>query len=203
VVWPRRQRNGHAFRGGWQAGPNARSRRRKTPTPGMAARAVLVARGAPYAFQGFIRVEQGKGGKDHRVMLSPRLLDLVRAGGRGAPARLAVPGPRAGAAHDHAPAQSPCHAAAQMAEFNKRVSLHTLRHSFAIHLRCMSTQIPVLPKRSRHARSRATCVPQGTGRRRCHLQNQQREIVHGSCACVLVAKSRKALRTPVLTTYWS
>ena len=27
-----------------------------------------------------------------------------------------------------------CHAAAQMAEINKRVSLHTLRHSFATHL---------------------------------------------------------------------
>ncbi|HKG00146.1 MAG TPA: tyrosine-type recombinase/integrase, partial [Xanthobacteraceae bacterium] len=27
-----------------------------------------------------------------------------------------------------------CHAAAQMAEINKRVSLHTSRHSFATHL---------------------------------------------------------------------
>jgi len=27
-----------------------------------------------------------------------------------------------------------CHAAAQMADINKRVSLHTLRHSFATHL---------------------------------------------------------------------
>ena len=27
-----------------------------------------------------------------------------------------------------------CHAAAQMAEISKRVSLHTLRHSFATHL---------------------------------------------------------------------
>jgi integrase/recombinase XerD len=27
-----------------------------------------------------------------------------------------------------------CHAAAQLAEINKRVSMHTLRHSFATHL---------------------------------------------------------------------
>ena len=27
-----------------------------------------------------------------------------------------------------------CHAAAHLAEINKRVSLHTLRHSFATHL---------------------------------------------------------------------
>ena len=52
-----------------------------------------------------IRVEQGKGGKDRNVMLSPSLLDLLRTWWKAA-AGLAVPGPRSGPADDHAPAQS-------------------------------------------------------------------------------------------------
>jgi integrase/recombinase XerD len=46
-----------------------------------------------------IRVEQGKGGKDRNVMLSPSLLDLLRTWWKAAR-------PRSGAADDHAPAQS-------------------------------------------------------------------------------------------------
>ena len=54
-----------------------------------------------------IRVEQGKGRKDRYVMLSPHLLELLRAWWRsGAAAGLAVSGPRSGAADDDTPAQS-------------------------------------------------------------------------------------------------
>jgi site-specific recombinase XerD len=37
-----------------------------------------------------------------------------------------------------------CHAAAQMAEINKRVSLHILRHSFATHLLEQNTDVRVI-----------------------------------------------------------
>jgi len=37
-----------------------------------------------------------------------------------------------------------CHAAAQLAEIDKRVSLHTLRHSFATHLLEQNTDIRVI-----------------------------------------------------------
>src|SRR6266446_3023821 len=54
-----------------------------------------------------IRVEQGKGRKDRNVMLSPLLLDLLREWWRAAPTtRLAISGPRPGAADDDTPAQS-------------------------------------------------------------------------------------------------
>ena len=54
-----------------------------------------------------IRVEQGKGRKDRYVMLSPHLLELLRAWWRAArPQGWLFPGPRSGPADDDAPAQS-------------------------------------------------------------------------------------------------
>src|SRR5260370_19907642 len=82
-----------------------------------------------------IRVEQGKGRKDRYVMLSPHLLELLRAWWRAArPQGWLFPG------RDRVqPMTTPqlnrvCHAAAQRAQIDKRVSLHTFRHSFATHL---------------------------------------------------------------------
>src|SRR5712691_9914791 len=81
-----------------------------------------------------IRVEQGKGGKDRYVMLSAHLLEVLRAWWRAIrPRGWLFPG------RDPVQPMTPrqlnraCHAAAQMAEINRRVSLHTLRHSFATH----------------------------------------------------------------------
>jgi hypothetical protein len=79
-----------------------------------------------------IRVEQGKGRKDRYVMLSPHLLELLRAWWRATrPQGWLFPGrdrvrPMTTRQLNHA-----CHAAANRAEIDKRVSLHTLRHSFA------------------------------------------------------------------------
>ncbi len=88
-----------------------------------------------------IRVEQGKGRKDRYVMLSEPLLELLRAWWRAA-----RPQGRMLKGGWLFPGQNPvnplttrqlgraCHAAAQAAGIDKRVSLHTLRHSFATHL---------------------------------------------------------------------
>lgn len=83
-----------------------------------------------------IRVEQGKGAKDRYVPLSPRLLAMLREYWR----RLRPAGPWLFPAikpYKHispATVQQVCREAAQMAGIDKRVTAHTLRHSFATHL---------------------------------------------------------------------
>jgi integrase/recombinase XerD len=95
-----------------------------------------------------IRVEQGKGSKDRYVMLSPQLLELLRAWYKEArPRGWLFPGGRG-----RDPVQSlttrqltrACHEAAQAAGIEKRVSPHTLRHSFATHLLEQNVDIRVI-----------------------------------------------------------
>ena len=82
-----------------------------------------------------IRVEQGKGRKDRTVMLSPPLLDLLRAWWKEArPQGWLFPGQNPVNALTTRQLRRACHAAAEAAGIDKRVSLHTLRHSFATHL---------------------------------------------------------------------
>jgi site-specific recombinase XerD len=82
-----------------------------------------------------IRVEHGKGRKDRYVMLSPHLLELLRAWWKVArPQGWLFPGRDPGQPLTTRQLNRACHAAAQTAEIDKRVSLHTLRHSFATHL---------------------------------------------------------------------
>lgn len=82
-----------------------------------------------------IRVEQGKGRKDRYVMLSEHLLALLRAWWKVArPQGWLFPGQNPVNPLTTRQLNRACHAAAQVAEIDKRVSLHTLRHSFATHL---------------------------------------------------------------------
>jgi site-specific recombinase XerD len=82
-----------------------------------------------------IRVEQGKGRKDRYVMLSGHLLELLRAWWKVArPQGWLFPGQNPVNPLTTRPLNRACHAAAQAARIDKRVSLHTLRHSFATHL---------------------------------------------------------------------
>jgi integrase/recombinase XerD len=82
-----------------------------------------------------IRVEQGKGRKDRYVMLSPHLLELLRAWCKAArPQGWLFPGQNRLNPLTARQFNRACHVAACTAGIDKRVSPHTLRHSFATHL---------------------------------------------------------------------
>jgi site-specific recombinase XerD len=92
-----------------------------------------------------IRVEQGKGRKDRYVMLAPDLLELLRAWWRTArPKGWLFPGRDPAQPITTRQLNRACHAAAVTAALDKRVSLHTLRHSFATHLLERRTDIRVI-----------------------------------------------------------
>jgi integrase/recombinase XerD len=92
-----------------------------------------------------IRVEQGKGRKDRYVMLSEHLLDLLRTWWKAArPQGWLFPGRDPVQPLTTRQLNRACHAAAQVAEIDKHVSLHTLRHSFATHLLEQKTDIRVI-----------------------------------------------------------
>ena len=82
-----------------------------------------------------IRIEQGKGKKDRYVMLSASLLELLRDWWCEArPVFWMFPGRAPGQHMTTRQINRAVHAAADMAGIDKKVSPHTLRHSFATHL---------------------------------------------------------------------
>ena len=88
-----------------------------------------------------LRVEQGKGNKDRYAMLSPVLLERLRswwrvahAQGKMLPNGWLFPGLDPMDPLSTRQLNRAIHAAAESAQIDKRVSMHTLRHSFATHL---------------------------------------------------------------------
>ena len=106
-----------------------------------------------------LRVEQGKGRKDRHAMLSPVLLELLRDWWRIArPTAWLFPGRDPLQPMSTRQLNRACHAAAQMAEITKRVSPHTLRHSFATHLLEQNTDIRVIQVLLGHSKLDTTAL---------------------------------------------
>lgn len=106
-----------------------------------------------------LRIEQGKGRKDRHAMLSPVLLELLRDWYRLArPQGWLFPGQNPTNPMTTRQLTRACHTAAQMAEITKRVTPHTLRHSFATHLLEQNIDIRVIQVLLGHAKLETTAL---------------------------------------------
>lgn len=95
--------------------------------------------------RGVIRVEHGKGGKDRTVMLSAQLLRILRTYWRLArPKEWLFPGRDGSGPIDVTVLHAACRSARAAAGIDKRVTVHTLRHSFATHLLENGTDIRII-----------------------------------------------------------
>ncbi len=106
-----------------------------------------------------IRVRQGKGHKDREVMLSPRLLTVLRAYWKAnRPTSFLFPGNASGRPITPRTVQKACRDARAAAGLGKHVTVHTLRHSFATHLLEGGTDIRTIQVLLGHRSLRTTAV---------------------------------------------
>jgi integrase/recombinase XerD len=112
-----------------------------------------------------IRVEQGKGRKDRNAMLSPQLLTLLRLWWKEGKRRSVMlphgwlfPGRSCTDPISTRQINRAIHEAAEAAGIRKRVSPHTLRHSFATHLLEQDVDIRVIQVLLGHSKLDTTAL---------------------------------------------
>ena len=106
-----------------------------------------------------IRICQAKGKKDRYGRLSPGLLGLLREYWRAChPEALLFPGACRHKRYDVSTPGQILKKLCRKAGITKRVSMHTLRHSFAIHLLEAGTNLRVIQRLLGHSNIQTTCV---------------------------------------------
>ena len=112
-----------------------------------------------------LRIEQGNGSKDRYAMLSPVLLERLRAWwqfahaqGKMLPGGWLFPGVDPIDPLSTRQLNRAIHAAAEAAGIDKRVSMHTLRHSFATHLLEQKVDIRVIQVLPGHKKLETTAL---------------------------------------------
>lgn len=104
-----------------------------------------------------IRIQQGKGQKDRFVMLSDRLLPVLRDYWKTyRPSGLLFPGRSTEKPITERALRYACRQAAKTAKITKRVTIHTLRHSFATHLLEQGAELRTIQVLLGHRSSRTT-----------------------------------------------
>jgi len=89
-----------------------------------------------------IRVEQGKGKKDRYVMLSPKLLEILRAWWRLEKPKLWLfPGDIPGRHITRYAVEAACKEARRASHISKPITPHSLRHAFSVHLLEQGTDV--------------------------------------------------------------
>jgi len=89
-----------------------------------------------------LRVEQGKGKKDRYVMLSPKLLVILRDWWRvERPRHWLFPGDRPGQHISKAAVERECQKTQRICKISKPITPHSMRHAFAVHLLEQGTDV--------------------------------------------------------------
>lgn len=119
-----------------------------------------------------IRIDQGKGRKDRYTLLSPRLLEELRAYWRAyRPQRWLFEGPKPGQALSAAAAGGMFDRAKARAGIVHGHGIHSLRHSFATHLMEAGVPLPVIQRLLGHTSLTTTA-------KYLHVTSQHLETIH-------------------------